>query len=99
VNVLVRGSSEAVLVSADLGLQRESFIVRPGCRSASAHWTLVVAAYVNWSAALVALVPPALATVTSTLPAAAAAGDSAVIDPSSLIREAGRGRSEVDLEA
>ena len=43
----------------------------------------LAAVYVNWSAVLVALVPPALITVTSTGPGASPSGDTAVIDESS----------------
>jgi hypothetical protein len=89
--VFVRAAIEARRFVADLGVHFEMVIVPVRVPFSLAHWMLaehapthpVDTVYVKRSAALVALVPPAVETVTLTVSGASAAGDTAVIDESS----------------
>jgi hypothetical protein len=91
VKILVRAADEARRFAADLGVHCEMVIVPVDVPFSLAHWTLgaqapphpVDVVYVNRSAALVALLPPAVTTVTWTVSASSTAGVTAVIDESS----------------
>ena len=82
----------ALLLAADFGAHFETVNVPVALPLNLAHWTLatqelphpVAEVNVNWLAAPAALVPPGVVTVTWTVSASSTAGDTAVIDVSSL---------------